>query len=492
MLLLAAALLCAGPRAFGQAALTTEVVASGLSRPVFVTAPPGDSARIFIIEQRAGNTGRIRIVENGVLLATPFLTVGPLSTGSEQGLLGMAFAPDYETSGTFYIHYTDLGGTTRLARRTVSASDPNVADTTNTVLLSVSQPFGNHNGGWIAFGDDGYLYMSLGDGGSFGDPGDRAQDLDSLLGKLLRLDVTGHTTYAIPADNPYAGIAGRDEIWSLGLRNMWRGSFDRATGDLYLADVGQNIWEEINVSPAAAGAGRMVNYGWRCWEANAPYTTSNVAAPCSDCDDLACFAFPVYDYNHTDGRCSVTGGYVYRGNTIPFLQGTYFFADYCTGEVFSFRWENGSIAGFQDRTAELAPAGSTNLGLVASFGEDAAGEIYICDLGGVVYRIAAADAGGVDDTTPPATGLTLRGASPFRDRLRLTLSLPETGPVRIDVFDLAGRRVRQLSSGTLDSGEHGVTWDGRDETGAAVRSGVYLVRAVTPAERTMMKTVLLR
>lgn len=360
--------------------LTTVRVASGLARPLFVTHAPNDYARAFIVEQRSGNIGRIRILDlaTGNLLPTPFLSI-TVSTSSEQGLLGLAFHPDYETNGKFYVDYTDSGGTTRIVEYQVS-SDPNVADPGSArILLSVAQPFTNHNGGWIGFGPDGYLYISLGDGGSANDPGNRAQNLTQYLGKMLRIDVDGGLPYAIPPDNPFAGSTALvQEIWAYGLRNAWRCSFDRATGDLWIGDVGQGAWEEIDFQPAGAAGGR--NYGWRCME----------GFNCTGLSGCTCNAptltMPIYQYSHSSG-CSITGGYVYRGCAIPDLDGTYFFADYCTSQIWTFNYD-GAVQNFANRTSELAPGGGLSISTIASFGEDAYGELYICDNGGgEVFKI---------------------------------------------------------------------------------------------------------
>ncbi len=313
------------------AALTTTRVASGLSRPVFVTAPPDDFDRIFILEQ---HTGRIRILNLPALEMneTPFMTIANLATGNEQGLLGMAFAPDYDSSGRFYVNYTPVTDTpsavTQIARGTV-LDDPDVANTSLEVILSITQPFSNHNGGWIGFGPNGYLYIATGDGGSANDPGDRAQNITSQrLGKLLRIDVGGRSGFTIPADNPFVGIHGDDVIWAYGLRNPWRCSFDRLTGDLYIADVGQASVEELDFQPAGSPGGE--NYGWPCMEGSLCLGSS---AGCTcDADGLTA---PIHEYTHSSG-CSVTGGYVYRGSAMPDLRGTYFFADYCSGGIWSF------------------------------------------------------------------------------------------------------------------------------------------------------------
>ncbi|MEO6461604.1 MAG: PQQ-dependent sugar dehydrogenase, partial [Candidatus Eisenbacteria bacterium] len=377
------------PGARGATTLSVQQVATGLTRPVFVTSPPGDP-RLFILEQRgADSRGRIKIVKNGALLPTPFLTTAPLAAGIEQGLLGLAFPPDFATSGVFYINYT-LGGVTgdtRIARHHVSLANADVADSVGEIILTVPQPFSNHNAGWLGFGPDGNLYIPLGDGGDTGDPGDRAQNVNNLLGKVLRLDVSGAPGYTNPPDNPYVGINGLDQIWSIGLRNPYRCSFDRLTNDLIIGDVGQFTWEEIDRA-VYPGLGRGANYGWRCWEGNHVYGAgSSPNTPCATCTNTACFVFPAYEYDHSAGRCSVIGGYVYRGCAIPDLRGTYFFADYCGTQIYTGRFSGATLTGVADRRAELALGTGYTLNTVVSFGEDAQGEMYFCDLGGQVYKI---------------------------------------------------------------------------------------------------------
>jgi glucose/arabinose dehydrogenase len=358
--------------------LTTIRVADGLTRPVFVCAAPGDTERLFIVEQ----DGRIKILKGGTVLSRPFLDVSAIvrSIGNEQGLLGLAFHPQYSSNGYFYVNYTDNNGDTRVSRFRVS-SDPDSADVSSEFnILFVDQPFSNHNGGMLAFGpNDGYLYISLGDGGSGGDPGDRAQSDNTLLGKILRIDVDGGNPYTIPPDNPFSGSPSvLGEIWAKGLRNPWRYSFDRATGDMYIGDVGQGDWEEIDYEPASGPGG--INYGWRCYEGNHEYNTTDCSAP-------SAYQFPVTEYSHSLG-CSVTGGYVYRGCAIPDLQGTYFFADYCSGNIWTFLYDGITVTEYAERSAELAPGGGLDVGGIVSFGEDAHGELYICDLfDGEVFKI---------------------------------------------------------------------------------------------------------
>jgi glucose/arabinose dehydrogenase len=365
--------------ALGGAPLTSVRVASGLSYPVFACSPSGDLERLFIVEQ----PGRIKILDliGGTVGGTPFLDISSLvSFSGERGLLSMAFHPDYDANGTFFVNYTNNSGNTVIARYTVSG-DPDVADPGSAVILkTINQDFSNHNGGQVQFGPDGYLYVGMGDGGSAGDPYQRAQDPGSLLGKMLRLDVDNPPDF-IPSDNPFVGRPPLDEIWALGVRNPWRFSFDRLTDDLYIADVGQNAWEEIDFQPAASTGGE--NYGWDCMEGTHCY--GGGACTCGD----PSLKLPIYEYSHGVG-CSITGGYVYRGCAVPDLQGTYFFADYCSDKIWSFRYDGVSITDFTERTAELVPdVGS--ISSISSFGEDVAGEHYICDLyGGELFKIVPA------------------------------------------------------------------------------------------------------
>jgi glucose/arabinose dehydrogenase len=391
-----AVLLAAACGAAQAQSLTSVRVASGLTRPVFVTAPPGDYDRLFIVEQRGSGgvstRGDIRILdlttEPPTLLPTPFLSVTGLTTASEQGFLGMAFDPEYASTGRFYVHYTASGGTTTVARYQVSAN-PNIANAASAqVLLTTSQPASNHNGGWIGFGPDGYLYIAIGDGGGSGDTANNSQRVNTLLGKILRIDVSGTGGYTIPPTNPFAGGGGLPEIWAYGLRNPWRNSFDRVTGDLWIADVGQNRWEEINFQPAIGEPPyAAVNYGWRCYEGNAVFNLTPPAGhpPCPDPSELI---FPVHVYPiQFLPECAVTGGYVYRGSAVPQERGTYFFADYCSAKIWSFRYEGGVVTGFRERTAELAPGGGLSITAVSSFGEDARGELYIVSLSGNIFKI---------------------------------------------------------------------------------------------------------
>jgi glucose/arabinose dehydrogenase len=477
--------------------ITAARVTGGLNKPLFVTSPPGDP-RLFIVEQRgADQKGRIRIFKYGPegLLSRPFfVTPKGLATGLEQGLLGLAFAPDYATSGAFYIHYTDTTGVIKIERHHVSATDPDSADSNGEVLLSIYHPYANHNGGWIGFGPDGYLYIALGDGGSGGDPQNRAQKADSLLGKLLRIDVSPTTGYTSPPDNPYAGaIPGRDEVFSIGLRNPFRNSFDRQTGDLIIGDVGQMDWEEIDYAPASSGGGKGTNFGWPCWEGSHSYDPTR-PTPCTTCSNTACMHFPTYEYDHTLGRCSVTGGYVYRGSAIPDLVGTYFFADYCAGRIYSGRFAGGALTNVVERTTELDPVDQTvNVNSISSFGEDKDGELYICDLGGELFKIIPLAALDSTPTPPlPRPSLWMAGAMPFSGSLRLALSLPRAMRVQLAVYNPMGRHVRALSDDVLPAGVRTVTWDGLDERGTVSPPGVYLVRMITPEAELTVRAIRVR
>ena len=341
-------------------------VAAGLDHPVFLTAPAGDE-RLFVVEQ----PGRVRIIRNGALVPTPFLDITDrVRDGGERGLLSLAFDPQYATNGRFYVYYTDGQGDIVVDRHTVS-SNPDVANNAADRVITVPhRQAGNHNGGLVMFGPDGLLYIGTGDGGGAGDAHNNAQNLDVLLGKLLRLDVST-LPYSIPPGNPFVNSNGADEIYAYGLRNPWRFAFDGtgANALLYIADVGQGNWEEVNVvNVSTAGA----NYGWRVMEGAHCYNPSN---GCNRDGKV----LPALEYSHSQG-CSITGGFVYRGSAIPELQGHYLYSDYCSGWLRSFKHEGG-VATEQKEYA----IGS--IGNVLSFGRDAAGEIYILSGNGRVYRL---------------------------------------------------------------------------------------------------------
>jgi glucose/arabinose dehydrogenase len=360
-----------------------EPVAAGLTLPVTVTHAGDGSGRLFVVQQ----TGEILILIDGTLLPAPFLDLSGLVGGGEGGLLGLAFHPDYAVNGFFYVDYTNLDGNTVVARYEVSATDPNVADpdSAQTVLTQI-QPGPTHNGGQLAFGPDGYLYISLGDGGCCGDPQGNGQNLGTWLGKILRVDINGDDfpgdpdrNYAVPPDNPFVGTAGLDEIWAYGLRNPWRFSFDRTTGDLLIADVGENSWEEIDFQPASSGGGE--NYGWNILEGMHCFHD----VPPGTCDDFlnGGSTLPVIEYNHSLG-CAVTGGYRYRGQLYPQFEGIYFYADFCSGRIWGAMPQ-------KDGTWESRELLVTGFN-ITTLGEDETGELYVVQYmadQSILYRIVA-------------------------------------------------------------------------------------------------------
>ena len=372
--------------ATGNLKLTT--VASGYSTPLLAKSPKGDGARLFVVQKN----GRILLIKNGSKVTTPFLDIsGRVTTNAnERGLLGLAFHPNFASNARFYVHYSSGNSATAPVGDTVisefvagTKASPNASSDTadpssEKVLLTVSQPFTNHNGGSIEFKptDGSRLYIALGDGGSGGDPQNNGQKLTTLLGKMLRIDVDTTSSgkqYGIPGGNMTGGGA-LPELWSYGLRNPYRISFDACNGNMYIADVGQNQWEEINVEPANSASGK--NYGWRVMEASKCFN------PSSGCDQSG-KVLPVAEYPHSQG-CSVTGGYVYRGSKIPWLRGTYIYADYCSGRFWTFEWTGGAAASKQEITSDINPG--TSVKSITSFGQDAHGELYIT-AGGSVRRI---------------------------------------------------------------------------------------------------------
>lgn len=351
-----------------QMAVSIELVTSDVNGAIGLANAGDGSDRLFIIEQ----PGRIKIWDGTQVLGTPFLDVsGLVTSGGERGLLGLAFHPDYATNGLFYINYTDNSSAdTVVAEYQANPPSSNTADPTSArILIEIDQPFSNHNGGHLAFGPDGYLYIGMGDGGSAGDPNNYAQNLQSLLGKMLRIDPNNANTsdglpYDIPADNPFVGDAtARDEIWAYGLRNPWRFSFDRATGALIIGDVGQNEFEEIDLQLPSSPGGE--NYGWRLMEG---FECFNPQVGCND----GSLTLPVFQYPHVDGNCSVTGGYRYQGAAFPQARGYYLFADYCSGRIWAANYVDG-----QGSVIEWMNTPYT----ITSFGEDEAGELYFTNTG---------------------------------------------------------------------------------------------------------------
>jgi glucose/arabinose dehydrogenase len=354
-----------------------QPVVSGLQSPTSLAHAGDGSGRIFVVEQG----GVIRILQEGVILPGPFLDISSKVTavGNEQGLLGLAFHPNFTQNGFFYVNYTRRpDGATVIARYQTPPVDPasaNLAPTdpaTEKQLLVIPQPYANHNGGAVEFGPDGYLYLALGDGGAAGDPHDNGQNTDSLLGKILRIDVDGGDPYAIPPDNPFANGGGASEVWAYGLRNPWRITFDRQTNEVYIADVGQNQWEEINHLPANASG--ELNFGWNIFEGSHPYSGGDPPAGVT-------LIAPVAEYSHAEGGCSVTGGVVVRDVNLPAWQGVYLYGDYCTGNVWGLLsdgqggWTSGLLY--------------SNVGRITSFGEDEAGQVYLLDRMGIIYRLVS-------------------------------------------------------------------------------------------------------
>ncbi|MDA9706854.1 PQQ-dependent sugar dehydrogenase [Bacteroidota bacterium] len=393
--------------------------------------------RLFVVEK----SGKIKILnQNGSVNSTPFLDIEDrVSTNAnERGLLGLAFHPNYPENPFFFVNYTNNSGATTISKFSVSANQ-DIANDSETILLEINQPYANHNGGCINFGPDGNLYIGMGDGGSGGDPQNYSQNTESLLGKMLRININSGA-YSIPENNPYG-----DEIWSVGLRNPWKFSFDSLNGDLWIADVGQNEFEEINMvqnNPA------NINYGWRCYEGNEPYNLSG-------CPDEG-LTFPVSTYSHYnsgDFKCSITGGYVYRGSQISGLNGVYFFADYCSGEI-------GLLSKNENDEWDMSLAFPNINGSWVSFGEDINGELYIASINGGIYKIidAALSNNEIDSNTLNYF------PNPFQDYIQIN----SDRPINIELYDLSGRKLREfknynqeiLDLGFLNKGTYIIKVDG--------------------------------
>ena len=382
--------------------LSSVLIADGYKKPVFITSYPNNAKLLYIVEQ----AGLIKIINDGKKLSRPFFdinkrVVNPNRPGDERGLLGFAFHPNHTNNGKFYINYMDNDGNTIVSEFSTN-SELRANHKSERIILKLKQPYGNHNGGDIQFGPDGYLYISIGDGGKAGDPLNAGQDLSSLFGKIIRIDIE-QKPYGIPKSNPFFGQKGkREEIWAWGLRNVWRFSFDKQTGDKYLADVGQNKWEEVNFEPASSKGG--LNYGWRIMEANHCYDpkencpTEGLIKPIIEYPNDAnhpAFAFRIIEelsFSETDVEgCSVTGGYVYRGQKIKSMQGQYIFGDYCSGNIWTLRVVNGKAINFKNRTEEINIGGGEFTTYISSFGQDSDGEIYIIDYNGGIYKLIESD-----------------------------------------------------------------------------------------------------
>jgi len=442
-IILSLCLLCWSGLSLAQPDLAFSELASGFARPVDIAH--ADDDRLFVVEQR----GTIRIIEgDGTVRSDFFLDLRDRVNTSafERGLLGLVFHPDYANNGYFYVNYTGSGGTTYIARFSVSASDANQGDpSSEKTILTVDQPYDNHNAGDLAFGPDGYLYIPLGDGGAGGDPLDHGQDLSSLLGAMLRIDVNGGDPYAIPSDNPFVNDANaRDEIWSYGWRNPWRISFDRQNGDLWVGDVGQGDFEEISFQAAGTPGGG--NYGWRCYEGDASYNLNG----CNGSGYLS----PAFDYDHGQGR-SVTGGFVYRGSAYPALQGYYVFGDFGTGAFWAMR-SDGSGGWQTFALGTFAAFGSNDL---STFGEDQAGELYAANRdNGTIYQVQELSSTGLREGKDALRIFP----QPWDEQLHIQRPKATAGPFSLHLYDMQGRLLRSetptdqetftLSRGTLPSG----------------------------------------
>lgn len=419
---------------------------TGLNQPTAIEAPRDGSERLFICQKG----GRIRIVDltTNTILANDFLNISSrISTNSERGLLGLAFHPDFANNGQLFISYSANGsfggyavGTSIYSRLTLDSPGDNIASmTTEEIILTVNQDFANHNGGHIAFGPDGYLYIGMGDGGSGGDPNGRAQQNTSMLGKMLRIDVDTPSLsapYVIPTDNPFVDDpAVLDEIWATGLRNPWRYSFDRETGDLWIGDVGQNAREEINFEPAGSGGG--FNYGWNCREGSIAYPNPSPA-----CNLAGTLVDPVADFSHfsqTMGAASITGGYVYRGRQWPELQGTYICADFATNNLFTIRPDGneGWTVGVQSNLP---------IGGVATFGEDENAELYLADFNGRLYKVSGGAPSSNQDDFRVAPFSLLVSPNPAGEEMILYISnVPSAALLDIQLFDAQGRLLSKRS-----------------------------------------------
>ena len=431
-----------------------ELFKNGFTSPVDIQNAGDD--RLFIVEQ----AGIIKILNpDATINPEPFLNITSLiSSGGERGLLGLAFHPDYSNNGYFFVNYTNTTGDTQVARYTVDANDSNIADPNTAVLIiDADQPYSNHNGGCIQFGADGFLYIGLGDGGSGGDPENRSQNLQTLLGKILRIDINntnGANNYDIPSDNPFVGDSNAlDEIWAYGVRNPWRFSFDSESDELWIADVGQGDIEEINrVAPDAAG----LNYGWRCYEGSQTYNTTG-------CPDPSELTFPVAEYTHSIGF-SITGGYVYHGNVYSDIQDLYFFADL-----------NGLI-GTVDNDNNLINYGNYG-GTWVSFGEDVNGELYIADISGSIYKIKG---GEIFDTQSFSESQVSITPNPTSNNIRISLDGHLIS--KIDIIDLKGAIV--FSEKNLSVPEKNISLE-------SMKSGVYIVKILSDNGHSIFKKIII-
>ncbi|MEO8209211.1 MAG: PQQ-dependent sugar dehydrogenase [bacterium] len=427
--------------------------------PLYVTHSNDATNRVFVVEQR----GVIKVLPNDSLTTDSrvFLNItNLLISGGERGLLGLAFHPNYANNGYFYVYYTKTGGgANTLSRFSVSSTDPNKADSlTEQILMSTPDPYSNHNGGILFFGLDGYLHIGMGDGGNAGDPGNRAQNVNEVLGKVLRINVdsvSGGNNYGIPASNPFASGGGRPEIFTVGMRNPWRISQDPVTGLIWCADVGQDAWEEIDLLEVGK------NYGWKCYEGNHAFNTSGCSSPTD-------YTYPIKEYPHGSSECSITGGFVYRGTRRPELTGRYIYADYCSAKMWKLQYENGSIT--EDEQIMTAPSA------VYSFGIDQNNELYVCCANNVVYRFNKSDVVGINNSAssiPQEFKLEQNYPNPFNPETNINYFISELSKVRLTIFDALGKEINTLVNTNQLSGTYQIKWNGKDANGNNIASGIY-------------------
>lgn len=443
------------------------------SLPLFLTHSGDGTNRIFVVQQR----GLIRVFPNdsNTTNVQTFLNVTDKASqsGSERGLLGLAFHPNYSSNRYFYVNYTRISdGATIVSRFTTQAGNPNKADSlSELILLTIAQPYSNHNGGMVMFGQDGFLYIGMGDGGAAGDPGNRAQNTNDLLGKILRIDVnnpSGGNNYGIPAGNPFIGGGGLPEIFAVGMRNPWRFSQDPVTGTIYCGDVGQDAWEEVDT--LAVGK----NYGWRCYEGNAPYNTSG-------CQPIGTYTFPITEYQNIGSDISITGGYVYRGSRVPWLVGRYIYADYGSRKVWKLLLSGGVVS--DNSIIGVSPQG------VPSFGVDQNNELYIVGSSGIIYKFQDAVIGinGNSNELPNGFSLEQNYPNPFNPSTSISYNVGINSFINITIYDLTGKEISVLLNESKPVGRYSVEFNA-----ANLPSGVYFYRMTVDGKSFEKKMVLIK
>ena len=466
------------PFSIATSQVNIEVAFPNLSftRPVDLQHSPDGSDRLFVVRQQ----GYIYVFENDpeVTQTTLFLDIhSRVNYGGEKGLLGLAFHPDYENNGYFFVNYTASGPLrTVVSRFQVTADDPDVGDDlSEQIIIEINQPFTNHNGGQIVFGPDGYLYIGMGDGGAGGDPYGHGQNLNTLLATMLRIDVDNPDiglNYGIPDDNPFVGTGYKEEIYAYGLRNPWRFSFDPVTEICWIADVGQNLYEEIDLLEAGG------NYGWNIMEGFHCYN------PPFGCDTTGLIK-PVFEYNHSWGE-SITGGFVYRGTSVPDIYGKYIFADFEYGDVWSLEYDG-------ENPPEVSTLGDLGPYSVTSFGVDQQDELYICSFDGAIYKFVQTNSAGEhSNLIPNKFSLYQNYPNPFNPITTVSYDLPEDSFVNITIYDILGMKVKTVVNTTQNAGYKSVIWDATDSLGKPVSAGVYLFQIQAEDFRQTKKMVLLK